>query len=225
MYKSKRRYFFVGSVFLAMLVNDLLLGFGVLSIVTVPVLLASSILIKILLLIASVQFLQGHDKLVRRSEIDGLTQAGTRELFFNTLDNALHTQGGQRAFEHISIILFDLDDFKGINDNMGHHVGDKVLLQISNATKAIIRQDDTFARLGGEEFGIILPRTTLADANKLADRIREAIAATSPRAYAVSASFGVGTWSGTETVDHLYARVDALMYRAKANGKNTVVSE
>lgn len=212
-------------IFIIMMINDVLLGCQVFGNVTIPILLAFSILMKVIVLIPTLGLVQKHFTLLEISRTDSLTKASTRDVFFDALNTLVHTSGGQRATEPTSIILFDLDDFKQINDELGHHIGDEVLLQVSDTVRTIIRSDDIYSRVGGEEFGILLPRTTLADANKLANRICEAVASTSAKAYNITASFGVGTWSGMETVDHLYARVDTLMYRAKAAGKNTVISE
>ena len=220
-----RRYAIFGSVFLIMVINDILLGLQIFNTVTLPILLTTSLLLKGLIFVGVLILLYQHSSLLERSEIDVLTKAYTRDVFFAHLETLIQAQGGGRAKEDVSIILFDLDDFKAINDNLGHHIGDRVLAQVSNATQSVIRHDDIFARLGGEEFGIVLPRTPVAEALKLADRLHSAIRSAAAKAYRVSASFGVAAWNGQETIDQLYARTDALMYRAKYDGKDRVVGE
>lgn len=224
-YKNVRQYLIFGGLFLLMTTNDILLGLQVFSEIDIPILLTISLFFKSTLFVGVGLLLYQHRSLIERSEIDILTKAYNREIFFCHLDQLISSQGGGRAREDISIILFDLDAFKTINDNLGHHIGDRVLAQVSNTTQTVIRHDDIFARLGGEEFGIVLPRTSVDEAVKLAERLRGAINAAAARAYSVSASFGVAAWNEKETVDQLYARADALMYRAKHEGKNRVVGE
>jgi two-component system cell cycle response regulator len=223
-----RRYLFFGTLILLMTINDISLGLHILESVTLPVLLTSSIVLKTILFSVLISLIAKHNMLIERSETDLLTKAYTREVFFNHLDRLISSQGGGRAKEAISVILFDLDSFKNINDKLGHHIGDRVLSQVSATTQSIIRHDDVFARLGGEEFGIVLPRTSIAEAVRLAERLRasiDTITTSCNDTYAVSASFGVASWNGEETIDQLYARADGLMYNAKHLGKNRVVRE
>lgn len=221
---SLGRYLIFGGLLLVMTVNDILLGFRVLGDVTIPLLLGTSIFLKVLILIGVALLLYQHRILITRSERDTLTKAYTRDIFFEQLDRLITSQGGNRSLEDISIILFDLDSFKQINDSLGHQIGDRVLVHIGNITHAVIRHDDIFARLGGEEFGILLPRTSVAEAAKLADRLRRNIEENTTRNYRVTASFGVAQWNRDETSSQLYARADALMYKAKYAGKNRVLS-
>ena len=137
-----------------------------------------------------------------------------------------------RAKRHtmpLSLIYFDLDFFKKINDRYGHPVGDKVLKQVADTIKEMIRAHDIFARVGGEEFAILLPRCSLDDAVQNAERIRKAVQSQqiniqngSPVQVTISA--GVTAWSNNEQVTQFYKRADEKLYLAKQHGRNQVVS-
>lgn len=217
-------YWGLGVVFLIMSVVDILLGMGYVQF-PIPVLLTVSLLLKSWVVIGVIYLLRHRDLLYRQIEVDSLTKAYTREVFFNALQRLLSDQGGNRSVEDVSLILFDLDDFKCVNDQLGHQAGDRVLVNASSKVIQTIRHDDIFSRLGGEEFGIVLPRTSLDEAVKLAERLRIAVYEPSIKICPISASFGVSVWSREESADQMYNRVDRLMYRAKASGKNTVVAE
>lgn len=132
----------------------------------------------------------------------------------------------ERYQKAASLVIFDLDYFKAINDKWGHPVGDEVLLRIAELTKDTIRDVDTVARLGGEEFAILLPETDLKGANILAERIRVVL---SKEIHAVAgnvtASFGVAERHSNETFDSWYKRADNAVYLAKEKGRNCVVCD
>lgn len=128
-----------------------------------------------------------------------------------------------RYNNELSVILFDIDKFKTINDTYGHPVGDAVLVSIADITRVNIRITDTAGRWGGEEFMIICPDTSLQGAANLAEKIRCEIAAYCfPVAGYRSSSFGVAVYQKDEGEAGLLKRVDAVLYKAKENGRNRV---
>jgi len=125
----------------------------------------------------------------------------------------------------------DVDDFKKLNDNYGHLVGDRVLRAISTVVKSQMRGVDTATRYGGEEIAVVLPRTEMVGAYNLAERIREGIADLRlttdddpPRVLTVSASLGIAAFPESKALDgtDLVRRADRALYRAKKMGKNRV---
>lgn len=128
-----------------------------------------------------------------------------------------------------SLVLFDLDHFKNINDTYGHLAGDVILQQIARLTQQSIRVNDRVVRFGGEEFIVLLPETSLAEAEEIANRLRTQIAQIQfdspdlPPSLRITGSFGVtATTSNTETLAALVKRADALLYKAKSQGRNIV---
>lgn len=123
----------------------------------------------------------------------------------------------------MSIVIIDLDFFKHINDTYGHPAGDSVLVRVSKVISETIRSSDIPARLGGEEFLILLPDTSLYGAFSVAEKIRKNIEAVShPEATFVTASFGVAERYENESVNDLYKRADNALYLAKERGRNRV---
>ncbi|UWG96666.1 GGDEF domain-containing protein [Dehalobacter sp. DCM] len=125
-----------------------------------------------------------------------------------------------------SLILFDIDDFKRINDTYGHMVGDDVIVKMVDTVKAAVRQEDIVARWGGEEFIVILPKTTLRIAKDIANRLRELIEEIEHDKVTgkVTASFGVTEFGEGDEKRKLISRVDQLLYLAKEYGKNRVIA-
>ena len=103
---------------------------------------------------------------------DPLTGIYNRKKFDDVVDQWVSFPN--RYGSPLSILLFDIDNFKGVNDHFGHMMGDKVLKQVVHAVQGCIREADVFARWGGDEFAILLPNTNLAEARKLAERLRVA---------------------------------------------------
>ena len=163
--------------------------------------------------------------LARLAFYDPLTGAANRVLLLDRLTQLIDAH--QRDGQSFAVVAFDLDDFKLINDQLGHQVGDAYLRAMTVACKAELRPTDTFARLGGDEFIALLPDVATRDnalivARKLADAVSSANhvhTSTIP----CSASMGVGLYPRDgDTTDALLARVDAAMYRAKAAGRNQI---
>jgi diguanylate cyclase (GGDEF)-like protein len=155
------------------------------------------------------------------SVIDGLTGMLNRR----ALDARLNELAAQAAItgEPIGVIIGDIDHFKKVNDELGHAVGDAVLVDLAYALRKELRAFDLAYRLGGEEFLVVLPGATLAESVDLAERLREAVAENLLGGQAVTMSFGVAD-SGGSGFDHravLHA-ADLALYEAKRAGRNRV---
>lgn len=163
-----------------------------------------------------VEALAEVERLARHDALTGLFNRGW-------LDQALKTEAERfrRARHPLTIILFDIDQFKQINDSLGHDVGDRVLRAIASALIRRVRGGDIAGRWGGEEFLVIAPNTTLDAALQVAERLREAIVALKVGC-PVSASFGVAELQPGESISRLLIRADRALYRAKATGRNRV---
>ena len=157
--------------------------------------------------------------------IDSLTGAQTRRSFDDHLNREIKRV--QRKALYFSLIIFDIDHFKTVNDTHGHATGDLVLQRVSARVKDYLRGTDIFARIGGEEFALILPDTGLVGAKAIAERLRQAIETekitVSENTLQVTASFGVSAFTQpTECISSLMNRTDAALYRAKQKGRNRI---
>lgn len=157
---------------------------------------------------------------------DALTGAKSRGCFMELVKAEL--SNATRHEQPLSLVLIDLDHFKHVNDSFGHSAGDEILRRVASICQETLRTGDIFARLGGEEFAALLPRTCEADAINVAERLREAVAET-PIMYGhvqvkVTISAGVGLLMAGEGFSALYNRVDVALYNAKNLGRNRVVS-
>lgn len=163
----------------------------------------------------------------QRAITDGLTGLTTHAFFKEQLAQRFHE--AKRHNAPLGVLLVDIDHFKKINDTFGHPMGDEVLRQVSKAVKDLARACDTVARYGGEELALVLPRTDMAGAAVLAERIREAIAALAPLDSRgrplppITASIGVSALEASdEDGEVLIERADAALYLAKREGRNQV---
>ncbi len=129
--------------------------------------------------------------------------------------------------EPFSLIMLDIDYFKKVNDNHGHDIGDEVLISIAKMLQASIRENDAFVRFGGEEFFIFVANTNLEIATKIAHKCNLLIKSTlhSTKELAITASFGVTEYVENEEMSSLIKRVDALLYEAKASGRDRVIAK
>jgi diguanylate cyclase (GGDEF)-like protein len=151
---------------------------------------------------------------------DPLTGLYNRRFFYEALEKEI--QRSARYGTTASLVLFDVDNFKSINDSLGHGAGDDVLREIGQIVNRLIRPVDSFARLGGEEFGLLLPETGQLDALLAAERLRTAISRHKILAdRRVTVSGGIACCPGdATTLEELERRADAALYWAKRNGKN-----
>lgn len=147
------------------------------------------------------------------------------------MEEAIGTQmqRGRRTGETHSLLMLDVDHFKSINDRLGHSVGDLVLQNVATILQAHVRKIDHVARVGGEEFLVLMPGASLDTARPAAERLREQLAAGLPQLQeanvSLSASIGIAEWADhTEDMSRLLVRADAALYRAKAQGRNCVVA-
>lgn len=158
--------------------------------------------------------------LSRLATTDFLTKLYNRRYFSEAVSRQLNNR---RQQEEYSLIVFDIDLFKQINDQYGHSTGDVVLTEIAARCSVHIRKQDILARIGGEEFAMFLPGCRLADAIKLAEQCRQSIA-DSPivvdgQSISVTASFGIAS-GDSANFDTLLQQADAALYQAKAAGRN-----
>lgn len=165
------------------------------------------------------------EALHQRGITDQLTGAFNKTYLVARLGFVIDTVSESRP---VSLITFDFDDFKQVNDRYGHAAGDFILRSSSSMIRSrFVRVSDLFARMGGEEFVIVLPETPLGDAVEVAERIRTTFAEQTfeyeGQAIALTSSFGVCTAvSSVEQPDALLARADELLYQSKREGRNRV---
>lgn len=167
-----------------------------------------------------------HMETSRLAATDALTGALSRRAFL--ANGARLAALAARHRYNLSLVAFDIDRFKAINDRFGHAAGDQVLADIGAACGQWLRTSDVFGRLGGDEFALILPHTDRQGALEVAKRLSRAIARMpfepEGTTYPVTASFGVATLDiATTTIEELLSHADAALYRAKAEGRDGVV--
>ena len=164
-------------------------------------------------------------KFEKQAHVDDLTALANRRMFISRLEEEIRRV--ERSGLPLSLLLFDLDHFKRINDTHGHDVGDRVLSVIGSVTRDFKRSADVAARLGGEEFALLLPDTDGNGAIKVAQRLRSTIAETRISdnrggGIQITASFGVATITRNGSVDQVLNSADKALYRAKNAGRNRV---
>lgn len=166
-----------------------------------------------------------EEKLKTLATTDTLTGLWNRRYFLEKA--ALELKRARRYGGDFSLLMIDLDDFKNINDAYGHAAGDAVLKHFAIKMNKQLREADLSGRLGGEEFGIILPNTGIEDAVRLAERLRQVVGKT-PAKYEgrhifFTVSIGAAAYQqGGESVNELFLRADRALYRAKGEGRNRV---
>jgi two-component system, cell cycle response regulator len=155
------------------------------------------------------------------SEIDQLTGIFNRAKFNKEINYWIDYS--RRYSIPLSLAIFDIDNFKMINDTYGHLAGDKVIIGIASTVKNTIRNTDIFARWGGEEFVLLLPNMDNSQGMEFLERLRELIAAHNHEAVGrVTCSFGLVTMAKNDEVDTFINRADQMLYLAKSEGKNKV---
>ncbi len=166
-----------------------------------------------------------RDELIKKLDLmahtDKLTGTVNRHRGIELLEHEIKRA---KRYEHpFSIIYFDIDHFKKINDTYGHATGDTVLIKATETIKRNLRATDTLIRWGGEEFMILLPETTLSDAIHLAKKLREYLEMRSADIpVPITASFGIASWEEGQSLDTLIHRADTKMYEAKTLGRNRI---
>ncbi|MGH2996128.1 MAG: diguanylate cyclase, partial [Gaiellaceae bacterium] len=167
-----------------------------------------------------------HRLVERQASTDGLTELSNRRHFEESLEGEISRT--ERFGGSLALIVADLDDFKQVNDRFGHQAGDDVLRTFAAVLRETVREIDLPARYGGEEFAVLLPQTDLEGAERLAERLRVALAARPlavrpDQLVTVTASFGVAAFPKASTPAALFAAADKALYRAKRSGKNCVI--
>ena len=166
-------------------------------------------------------------RLTRQAHTDALTGLANRRALTTRLEDELQRAG--RNGTSLSFVIADIDDFKPINDNFGHQMGDDVIKAVAAVLAGAVRETDLPVRFGGEEFVLVLPGARLGNARRTADAIRTAIAeleVPNPRGepVRVTASFGIAEFPTYATPEALLAAADAALYQAKRAGKNRVAT-
>ena len=172
-----------------------------------------------------------HDRIYRLATVDAGTEVFSKRYVTDALEREIRR--ARRSARPLSVLCIDLDHFKTVNDQWGHNAGDQVLRETAAAMHASLRAGDILGRVGGEEFLVVLPETTLADARVLAERVRGALAARcitlqmpdgGERDHQQTASLGVAELSATmKGALELLGAADARLYEAKHGGRNRVV--
>jgi len=184
--------------------------------------------VKVQLKIKSLQdeLKKANELLKRLTNIDHLTNLFNRRYLAEVLDGEFFR--ARRNKDYLSLIIFDIDYFKKVNDTFGHQNGDVVLSAVAGLAQRHLRAYDSAARYGGEEFVLVIPGTPLAGAVMAAERLRQSVLDFSFPApmedLTVTISLGVATYPSAtvDSVDALFRRADEALYRAKQNGRNRV---
>lgn len=164
---------------------------------------------------------QAEHKLREYAERDALTGVLNRRKFYEVLEQ--EKERAVRYARSLSLIMFDIDHFKAVNDTYGHAAGDTVLKKISAVVSDHVRKADVLGRIGGEEFAVLATETTDESALALAEKIRRAVEMTEhDHAGKVTISIGVSTYDSGLTLDEFVRRADEALYAAKNNGRNRV---
>ncbi|WP_206457787.1 GGDEF domain-containing response regulator [Anaerovorax sp. IOR16] len=164
---------------------------------------------------------QLEEKLHHLSVTDELTGAYNRRYMKEKIEVEIHRS--LRSGDVFSIVMFDIDHFKKINDSFGHNVGDLILGAIVKEIKDTLNEQDVFARWGGEEFIILYPDTTVETAIQIAEELRNKLSSLRmPWIGSMTASFGVTRFYPDDSIDSLVKRADLMMYQAKNDGRNCV---
>lgn len=166
-------------------------------------------------LVRSLENLSMRDSLTSLYNRRGLEKVA-RHLFENKQSNKHST----------TVLMCDIDHFKSINDNFGHHVGDIVIQDVATLLKQHLRSSDIICRYGGEEFVVLLPNTDTNHAKDLAERVRVLIHNHRVKDYPSiipSISIGVAKCTNSQTVNHLIGKADTALYQAKESGRNCIV--
>ncbi len=162
-------------------------------------------------------------RLAHQAFHDELTGLANRALFNDRVKHALAV--AEREYGSVAVLFLDLDDFKEVNDSLGHQAGDELLVETARRIEVCLRQGDTAARLSGDEFGVLLERATRESATGVAERVlerlRDPVASAGPEVF-LRASIGIAL-SDTDgrTAEELLRNADTAMYRAKASGKSS----
>ena len=174
---------------------------------------------------ANIRLRQREAEIRAISLTDPLTGVGNRRRLEQTLP--VEIKRAERTGEKLCAFVADLDHFKRVNDNFGHEAGDKVLAAFGDSLRRYTRATDILVRSGGEEFIVLMPHTELDNAIRVADRLRESLAANrvEPLPDPVTVSVGVAELDAGEQGELLLRRADKALYEAKRSGRNKVMAD
>ena len=169
---------------------------------------------------ASIENARRFGEARKLAEMDALTGLYNQRYFHETLRREV--MRAQRYERTLALVVFDLDDFKSINDEIGHLAGDRVLSQAAERLREAVRSVDIACRIGGDEFAVILPESTAADADQLYRRVHNSMRGTAlgPDAQRLRISAGIAELEHGDTSAGLFERADGALYRAKDLGKD-----
>lgn len=164
-----------------------------------------------------------NKELMRLSITDPLTGIYNKGKFNDELKR--HVLCSKRYDTPLSLVIIDFDNFKKINDVVGHLVGDKIIIEFANLIQKNIRESDIFARWGGEEFVLILPNMDIVHSLEMGERLREKVENFEfKEAVKLTCSFGIAELSSDDDIESLLQKADKMLYVAKSAGKNTVIA-
>ena len=171
---------------------------------------------------------ESEKKFRELSIVDELTQLCNSRQFSTQLK--METERSNRYHQPLTLLMMDIDNFKIFNDTYGHVEGDRVLRRLGEVVKRCLRKTDHAYRYGGEEFTFLLPMTTIAEGSVTAERIRtefkkEIFSPAQDREVHMTVSIGVAQYRANEDMKTFVYRADQLMYQAKKNGKDRIISE
>lgn len=154
---------------------------------------------------------------------DELTNTYNRKFYNQKISELISLHA--RYQTPFSIIMFDIDNFKYINDTYGHKMGDEILIELSNLVKSYLRDTDYLFRVGGEEFIILLSETNIKEAKLVAEKIRKNVSELKVKTKQITISLGLTQILDNDTEELIYQRVDGLLYYSKKNGKNKITTQ
>ncbi|MFH1156451.1 MAG: sensor domain-containing diguanylate cyclase [Pseudomonadota bacterium] len=185
-------------------------------------LVVCSIITAVILTLSHITLSAYQERIETMATTDKLTGCFNRNAFDIITDQSIRET--RRNNQSLSLIMFDLDDFKKVNDRLGHQAGDVVLRTTAGTVRSLIRKSDTLCRWGGEEFLILLKECSLEDAAAMAEKIRSVVIETpaihDQRKVPITLSLGVSQMGPDETLDSFLSRADQALYMAKQKGKN-----
>jgi len=168
-----------------------------------------------------------HEEIYRLTIIDALTETYNKRYLLEFLDRELSRS--ERYARPLALLMFDLDHFKAINDELGHLGGDFMLRELATCIKSWVRKDELFARYGGEEFVLVLPETNQEGAAVLAERLRAMVEKHSfqyeGKSYHLTVSIGIAATDGSRSLSpaELIGEADQKLFEAKRQGRNRIV--
>ena len=198
-------------------------GYGLIAIGFIV--LSSMAMVGVLAIRAQARATRAAADLHRIANTDALTGLANRRCFFEALE--AEAERSEQSDAPLWVTILDIDRFKRINDSHGHPAGDEVLRSVAAIVRQAIRSSDLVGRIGGEEFGVLMPKTTRAQAEMVSERLRLAVANTpfelpSGKVIEVTLSAGLAVRAKGEDSTHLLSRTDIALYMAKKDGRNLV---